>query len=170
MTLEADNRALEGSAERVLTRRGPLRPEQLVSVRKHQDRRLAGYGFNAVDTVFLIAVAIYFVHRIFSRSALENSVFDLIPVIAGTCSTWLLLLTLNMYRAGRLEKPYLHFARVILAVLVGASVAIILQLLGPTNTLNSLLRQPLPDATSVFLVCSMIGLSVIPPECTACLY
>jgi Undecaprenyl-phosphate glucose phosphotransferase len=149
MTLEADNRALEGSAERVLTRRGPLRPEQLVSVRKHQDRRLAGYGFNAVDTVFLIAVAIYFVHHIFSRSALENSVFDLIPVIAGTCSTWLLLLTLNMYRAGRLEKPYLHFARVILAVLVGASVAIILHTVLPAQ------KRLLTDIVQLALVCSI---------------
>jgi len=54
-----------------------------------------------------------------------------------------------MYRAGRLEKPYLHFARVILAVLVGASVAIILHTVLPAQ------KRLLTDIVQLALVCSI---------------
>jgi len=108
-----------------LAQRGPLRPEQLFSVRQHQDRRLAGHGFHAVDTIFLIGVVVYFYHQIADRLVLEASVFDLIPLVASACSTWLMLFILDMYRFGRTERLSTHFARLAFAVLVGAGVAVI---------------------------------------------
>ena len=120
MTLEAENGPPLGLEEESLARRGPFRPEQLFSVRQQQDRRLAGHGFHAVDTVFLVGVAIYFFQQIANRA-----VFDLIPLIASVCSTWLMLFILDMYRFGRTERLNTHFARLSIAVLVGAGVAVV---------------------------------------------
>jgi Undecaprenyl-phosphate glucose phosphotransferase len=105
------------------TRRGPLRPERLVSVRKRQDRRLAGHRFRAVDTVFLFGVTIVFLQRTLDRSILETPLAELVPIGVGVWSTWLLMRALGLYRLGRTERLTSHFARVVLAAGIGAGVA-----------------------------------------------
>ena len=105
------------------TRRGPLRPEHLVSVRKRQDRRLAGHRFRAVDTVFLLAVTIAFLQRTLERSVLETPLAEVVPIGLGVWSTWLLMRALGLYRLGRTERMIWHFARIVLAAGVGAGVA-----------------------------------------------
>ena len=133
MTSETENRPLYEPGEGALRQRGPLRPEKLVSVRQHQERRLAGYGFRVIDTILLFGVLVYFLQLITNRSTLENTMVDLIPVIAGVCTTWFMLIALESYRFGRTERLYTHFARLLATVLVGAGVAVLLHALIPAT-------------------------------------
>jgi len=98
MTLEAENRPLDEKNKALLARRGPLRPSTLISVREHQEYRLAGLFFRAVDTIFLIAATIYFFKHAAERSNLEATVLDLTPAIASVFFTGFMLLTLGLYR------------------------------------------------------------------------
>ena len=129
MPSETENQTLYKSGEEALERRGPFRPEQLVSVRQHQERRLVGYGFRVIDTLFLFSVMVYFLQQTVNRSTLESSVVELIPVIAGVCTTWFMLFVLESYRFGLTEKLFPHFARLLAAVLAGVKVAVILHAL-----------------------------------------
>ena len=116
MTLEAETQPPPERDEDSFTQRGPLRPEQLVSVRRHQARRLAGHSFHAIDTLFLICVTVFFLQQNSDRAVL-----DLAPVVAGVCCTWIMLLVLDMYRFGRAEGYFNHFSRLALALLAGVS-------------------------------------------------
>lgn len=133
MTLEAENLPLYELDEESMARRGPLRPEQLVSVRQHQERRLAGLCFRAVDTIFLFTVMIYFLHQFADRSILEATWFDLVTVITSVCSTWFMLLSLGLYRFGRNERLSNHYARLAIALLTGLGVAAISHTLPPAK-------------------------------------
>ena len=123
MSLDIQGLLVEEVIGNESTRRGPLRPERLVSVRKRQDRRLAGHRFRAVDTVFLLAVTIAFLQRTLERSVLETPMAEVIPIGLGVWSTWLLMRALGLYRLGRTERMIWHFARVVLAAGIGAGVA-----------------------------------------------
>ena len=118
MTLEAETQPPPERNEDSFTQRGSLRPEQLVSVRRHQDRRLAGHSFHAIDTLFLICATVFFLQQ-----NADRAVLDLVPVVAGVCCTWFMLLVLGMYRFGRAESFFNHFSRLALALLAGVSVA-----------------------------------------------
>ena len=118
MTLEAETQPPHERDEDSFTQRGPLRPEQLVSVRRHQARRLAGHSFHAIDTLFLICVTVFFLQQ-----NADRAVLDLVPVVAGVCCTWFMLLVLDMYRFGRAEGFFNHFSRLALALLTGVSLA-----------------------------------------------
>ena len=118
MTLEAEIQPPPERDEGSFTQRGPLRPEQLVSVRRHQARRLAGHSFHAIDTLFLICVTVFFLQQ-----NADRAVLDLVPVVAGVCCTWFMLLVLDMYRFGRAKGFFNHFSRLALALLTGVSLA-----------------------------------------------
>ena len=118
MTLEAETQSPSGRDEDSLTQRGPFRPEQLVSVRRRQERRLAGHSFHAIDTLFLICATVFFLQQ-----NADRAILDLVPAVAGVCSTWFMLLVLDMYRFGRAEVFFNHLSRLALALLAGVSVA-----------------------------------------------
>ena len=118
MTLEAETQPPPERNEDSFTQRGSLRPEQLVSVRRHQDRRLASHSFHAIDTLFLICVTVFFLQQ-----NADRAVLDLVPVVAGVCCTWFMLLVLDMYRFGRAKGFFNHFSRLALALLTGVSLA-----------------------------------------------
>ena len=117
MLVDTQSRAIEASQEGHQLQRGPMRPDQLISVRQRQDRQLAGHRFRAIDTVLLVLVAALFLRRGLDRSLLEAPVADVIPVVAGLWTTWWLLRSLGLYRFGRTEGIFSHLAR------VGAAVA-----------------------------------------------
>ena len=131
MMLDIESRLSEETVENAATRRGPLRPEQLVSARQRQDRRLAGHRFRAVDTIFLLGVTILFLQSLMGRSVLETSLADIIPASAGVWSTWVMLSSFGLYRFGRTERLFAHFGRLAVAVLGGAGVAVLAQSLVP---------------------------------------
>ncbi len=116
MSWEAETQPTPERNEDSFTQRGSLRPERLVSVRRHQDLRLAGHYFHAIDTLVLICVTVFFIQQITDRALLV-----LVPVVAGVCCTWFMLLVLDMYRFGRNERFLNHLSRLFLALLAGAS-------------------------------------------------
>jgi len=118
--LEAETQPPPERNEDSFMQRGPLRPEQLVSVRRHQDRRLASHSFRAIDTLFLIGVTVFFLQQ-----NTDRAVLDLVPVVVGVCCTWLMLMVLDMYRFGRAEYFFNHFSRLALALLAGVSVTVV---------------------------------------------
>jgi Undecaprenyl-phosphate glucose phosphotransferase len=133
MILDNESRPVEESVENASTRRGPLRPEQLVSARQRQDRRLAGHRFRAVDTIFLLGVTILFLQDIEERSVLEISMAEVIPVVVGVWSIWLGMRALGLYRFGRTERLVTHCGRVVLAALVGGGVAVLSHRMVPAD-------------------------------------
>jgi len=133
LTPKHEHRPLREPGGNSPTRRGPLRPEQLVSVRQHQARRLAGHGFRAVDTIYLLGVMVHFLRQVAERSIPDASVVSMIPVVANVWSTWLMLSLLGLYRLGRNERPSTHAARLGVAVLVGAGLAALCHALLPAE-------------------------------------
>jgi len=152
MTLEAENRPLDEKNKALLARRGPLRPSTLISVREHQEYRLAGLFFRAVDTIFLIAATIYFFKHAAERSNLEATVLDLTPAIASVFFTGFMLLTLGLYRFGRNERLHTHFTRLALALVAGAAVGLFSCTLVPAKQFGP------ADLLPLFL---MIGAGVV---------
>jgi len=115
------------------TQRGPLRPERLVSVRRRQDRRLAGHRFRTVDTIFLLGVALAFLQHIAAGRLLDMPLADAIAVIAGVWVTWMMARGVGLYRFGRSERLIGHFARLVAAAAVGVGVAVVLHMVLPTR-------------------------------------
>ncbi|MET0909992.1 MAG: exopolysaccharide biosynthesis polyprenyl glycosylphosphotransferase [Ilumatobacteraceae bacterium] len=114
-------------------RRGPLRPDRLVSVRQRQDRRLAAHRFRAADTVVLAVVAVLVFRSQFARPVLEAPSAEVVPVVVGVWSTWWLLRSLGLYRFGRSERLLPHLARVAAATLAGATIAVVVHRLVPAE-------------------------------------
>lgn len=133
MVMDIQSHVGEEMFEHDASRRGPLRPKRLVSVRQRQDRRLAGHRFRAVDTIFLVVVTILFLQQIGNQSVLETSLAEVIPVVAGVWLTWLMLSAFGLYRFGRTERFVAHFARLVVAALVGTGSAVLFHSLMPTQ-------------------------------------
>ena len=127
--------------------RGPMRPEQLVSVRRRQDRRLAGHRFRTVDTLFLLVTSGFLLHRLLDRPVLDVPIGALLPVIAGLWSTWWLLRSLRLYRFGRSERIVAHFGGVGGAVGIGVGVASLLVWVLPTEPASP------ADVVELMLIC-----------------
>jgi Undecaprenyl-phosphate glucose phosphotransferase len=111
--------------------RGPLRPEQLLSARQRQSRRLAAHRFRALDMLFLICVTYFFLRRAPVSPTLETPVADVIPAVAGSWTAWILLRSLDLYRLGRSERLTSHLARVVVVGAVATGVAVGLRSLLP---------------------------------------
>ena len=134
MSLDIGTRQLEGSTARAARRRGPLRPAQLVSVRKRQHRRLAAHGFRIVDTAFLVGIAAILLGRSLEQSILTSLLVELIPIVAGVWVTWLMLRAFALYQFGRAERLSMHLLRVWAAALVGGAAATLALRLGAAQT------------------------------------
>lgn len=111
-------------------RRGPLRPERLVSVRKREHRRLASHGFRLVDTALLIAVTTALLIRDLDQPVLRTPLIELIPAIVGVWTVWLMLSGLRLYRFGNAERLSVHLLGVWLSTLAGGGAALLLRRLG----------------------------------------
>ncbi len=131
--LDIQSHPVEEAVENASARRGPLRPERLVSVRQRQDRRLAGHRFRAVDTIFLCGVTIFFLQHIVDQPVLETPLAEVLPVVAGVWSTWLMSSALGLYRFGRRERLFAHFGRLVTAALVGVGVAVLFHSVVPAK-------------------------------------
>ncbi|MGK0332947.1 MAG: Undecaprenyl-phosphate glucose phosphotransferase [Minisyncoccia bacterium] len=131
--LDIRSHLFEGWLENDSPQRGPLRPQLLVSVRKRQNRRLAGHRFRVVDTIFLLGVIIVFLQTTAEGSMLVTPLAEVIPVVVGVWSTWSMSSALGLYRFGRAERLFTHFAYLATAVLVGASVALVFHWMVPAE-------------------------------------
>src|SRR5947209_2354958 len=82
-------------------RRGPLRPEQLLSVRKRQGRRLSAHTFRTIDLVVLAVVTAISVRQVFHRSLLDTTVGGDLQFVVGMLVFARLVRSVGLYRFGR---------------------------------------------------------------------
>ena len=130
--------------------RGPLRPEQLVSVRQRQARRLAAHRFRAIDTALLVATALLALGRTHAGPLLDAALGDVLAVAAGTAALWWLLRTMHLYRFGRRDRPVGHVGRIAAATgLAGALTALISWLV------------PAPETTTTTAVTAVAGCGLV---------
>jgi Undecaprenyl-phosphate glucose phosphotransferase len=117
-------------------RRGPLRPEQLLSVRQRQHRRLAAHRFRAADTVLVLAVTLTFLAVSIDGPLLATPIADAIPVLLGGWLSWRLLRSVGLYRLGRSDHLFAHLLRVAAVVASAAAVALVATWSLPTELLT----------------------------------
>lgn len=103
-------------------RRGPLRPEQLLSVRKRQGRRLGAHGFRAFDVLFLSVATAVAIRLLIEQPLLRTTVGEDLPFVVGALFLVRLLRSAGLYRFGRNERLASHAARLV-ACIVGAMLA-----------------------------------------------
>jgi Undecaprenyl-phosphate glucose phosphotransferase len=147
MLAESLEQRVDSTVDDAPRRRGPMRPDQLVSVRRRQDRRLAGHRFRAVDTLFLLATSVFLLHRLLGPPILELPIGALLPVIAGLWTTWWLLRSLGLYRFRRSERIVAHVAGVCVAVGIGVGVASLLAWVLPSEPASP------ADVLALMLIC-----------------
>lgn len=137
MLLDAESALVEQASRKaeVSPRRGPLRPEQLLSVRQRHSRRLAGHQFRAVDTLAITGATTAFAALGIDGSLWAISLADLLPVLAAAWTTWWLLRSTGLYRLGRSEAYLSHVARVIAAATAGGLVGAGMHVALPTDRL-----------------------------------
>ena len=137
MLLDAESALVEQTSRQVeeSPRRGPLRPEQLLSVRQRHSRRLAGHQFRAADTVVMAIATAAFVARGIDGALWAIALADLLPVLAAAWVTWWLLRSMGLYRLGRSEAYLSHIARVVAATTAGALAGAGLHVVLPTDRL-----------------------------------
>ena len=133
MLLDRESLLVDQTSDSARHRRGPMRPEQLLSVRQRQSRRLAGHQFRAVDTLVVLAAVVLFFVRAIDGSAFAAPLADALPVITGAWTTWRALRAVGSYRLGRSERFVSHVVRVALATGLGAAVAVVARWLLPAG-------------------------------------
>ena len=114
-------------------RRGPLRPQQLVCVRRRQSRRLAGHRFRAVDTLLLAGATVLVAGLVIDGPVLAARLADALPVLAGMWTLWRLLRWMGLYRLGRSERLLSHLGRVGISAAISAGVALVLNVALPAE-------------------------------------
>ena len=112
-------------------RRGPFRPERLVSSRERKSGGQSVRLFRAVDTMALIVFGALCAAPLARHGLLAAPLGDSLPfAVAGICA-YFLLKTCGLYRFGRDESPVLHMARVIAVIAAASSAAFALAAFAP---------------------------------------
>ncbi len=114
-------------------RRGPLRPQQLISVRRRQSRRLAALRFRAVDTLLLGAATVVVAAVVIDGPVLAAPLLDALPPLAGMWTLWRLLRWMGLYRLGRSERLLPHLGRVGMCAAISLCGAVALHWALPTE-------------------------------------
>ena len=154
MLVDTESRYVDASAEHGRHSRGPLRPDQLVSVRERQHRQLAGHRFRAVDTVVLTVGSVLLIDRSLDGSLTGASIADVLPLAVATWALCRLVRSMGLYRLGRSESLVRHLAVLAVAVASAAAVALVLRRLLPTeqtSTADVLIGVGLAGAALVVL-------------------
>jgi Undecaprenyl-phosphate glucose phosphotransferase len=136
MLLDNESELVDAPSDDGRRRRGPLRPEQLLSARQRQSRRLSGHRFRAVDTMFVVFAVLIFLQRSIDGALLEAPLADTLPVAVGGWTTWWLLRSFGLYRFGRSEDVIAHLARVVAAALFGAGLAVLVHSIVPAEQIG----------------------------------
>lgn len=104
-------------------RRGPFRPERLVSSRARQSGAMAVRFFRAADVATLGVLALAVALTALPAPLLGAPLGSVLPIALGTIASAWLLKSLELYRFGRHERLGVHLAKVtgvVAAVFVGA--------------------------------------------------
>src|ERR1700761_4684742 len=103
----------DGALEQPVSRRGPMRPRRLVSVRSSQSKRLSSHVFRTVDLFALVIVTVAMSEHQSSVRLLSNPVRQVLPFIVGALVLGRTLRSLGLYRFVRSEGLTAHLAQMI---------------------------------------------------------
>lgn len=95
--------------------RGPLRPQEMRSLRQRHDRRLGPHLFRTVDVAFTVAAMLITVDRAIARPLPDTTLAEIAPFAIGTMILLRLLRGLDLYSMGRSERLVTHLGRTLLA-------------------------------------------------------
>lgn len=133
-------------------RRGPFRPERLVTTRWHRSATLASYFFRVADVVLLSIVAVGAVIAVVDGRPGAAPVAAVAPIVIATVATGRLLRTGGLYAFRRHEHLAVHITWVVVTVAAGWGLALVSgAALGSENVLEA------ATVWSVFAVPGLLG-------------
>ncbi|MFT3996982.1 MAG: undecaprenyl-phosphate glucose phosphotransferase [Asticcacaulis sp.] len=140
-------------------KRGPFRPERLVSLRERRAHEAHAFVFRLSDLAFLTLLPVILLHSLSATGWLSVSLADALPVAAAALVTAMALKSFDLYRFGRHEGLPGHLLRVILAVATGSVSALGLGVLTG-------LQQPI-YTIGLWAALTVSGLMVLHGLCAA---
>jgi exopolysaccharide biosynthesis polyprenyl glycosylphosphotransferase len=101
----------EGSSEHPASRRGPMRPRRLVSLRQSQSRRLSPHVFRAVDLLSLTILTVAVCARESELALSATPLGQILPFVIGALVLARLLRSLRLYRFVRSDRFLIHLGQ-----------------------------------------------------------
>jgi polysaccharide biosynthesis protein PslA len=145
--------ATSASSERQPTgaeRRGPFRPERLVSSRSRQSGRQAAHGFRLADVVLLAIVTVVALIVLVEGPVWSAPLSRALPIILATLVAGRLLRSVGLYRFSRREHAVVHLVGVAMVTVAGAVVGWLAALLaGNGSRPSDLVRWLVPAAVGL---------------------
>ncbi|MGA9658668.1 MAG: sugar transferase, partial [Asticcacaulis sp.] len=89
-------------------RRGPFRPEKLISTRKRRSGDMFVRLFRSIDLLALIYFALVFAHAVAPDGFFTSPFGNLLPFIASTAALYWMLYASGLYRFGRKGRIWPH--------------------------------------------------------------
>ncbi len=114
----------EAPSEQQSSRRGPMRPQRLVSVRANQSKRLSSHVFRWTDLILLVVITIVVSDHDSSLRLLATPVARVAPFVVGSLVVARALRSLLLYRFVRSDRLVVHLGRVALAVAIAAAATV----------------------------------------------
>jgi polysaccharide biosynthesis protein PslA len=134
-------------------RRGPFRPERLVTSRARQSGRQAAHGFRLADVLLLTTVTIAALFVVIDGPVWQAPLSRALPIIAAALVTGRMLRSVGLYRFGRRERAVVHLAGVLLVVAAGVLVGVLLAVIaGHEGRPSDIFRWSVP---------ALVGLAVL---------
>ncbi|MCW2522556.1 MAG: Undecaprenyl-phosphate glucose phosphotransferase [Frankiales bacterium] len=109
------------------SRRGPMRPLRLVSVRANQSKRLSSHVFRIVDLAVVAAVSLLVLAHRSPASLLSTPVREILPPLIGALVLARALRSLRLYRFLRSEGLWAHLSQLSTALGLGLAAALALE-------------------------------------------
>ena len=133
-------------------RRGPFRPEKLVTSRARQSERLSSHWFRAIDVAGVTALSVVLIF-LADGSPLAAPFGEVAPVVGAAIVASALLRVMCLYRFSRGETLASHLAKVWTAFLLAGASGAVLALLGAhASALPSLLEWTVAGAVLLSLL------------------
>ena len=143
-------------------RRGPFRPQRLVSSRERKNGGLLVRLFRAGDASVLLILSILCAAPPARHGLLATPIGDTLPFIVAGAAAYVLLKICGFYRFGRDRSPILHMAGVLAVLAVAAIAGLVLAAQAPDNDaiVNGMMAWGL-SAGALFLCLHALWLGLI---------
>jgi polysaccharide biosynthesis protein PslA len=134
-------------------RRGPFRPERLITSRARQSGRQAAHGFRLADLVLLAAVTVAVLIVVNEGPVWTVPLSRALPMIAAALVTGRMLRSVGLYRFGRRERAYVHALGVTLVVVAGALAGVLISLIaGHEGRPSDIVRWAIPALVGLLVL------------------
>jgi Undecaprenyl-phosphate glucose phosphotransferase len=110
----------DAPVEQQASRRGPMRPRRLVSVRANQSKRLSSHVFRWTDMILLAVITVAVSERVSPVRLWATPLGRVVPFVVGALVVARALRSLLLYRFVRSDRWVVHLGRVTLAVAMAA--------------------------------------------------